>query len=117
MKRFVFAVSVVFVPTVLIAAGAQGTKAPVAPVASHEPMPPAFGAAEQNALVKQYCTGCHNDRAKAGQLSLAAFDAAAAANPDHVATTEKMIRKLRAGMMPPASARRPEADQIKALAI
>jgi len=68
-------------------------------------------------MVKQYCTGCHNDRAKAGQLSLAAFDAAAAANPDHVATTEKMIRKLRAGMMPPASARRPEAEQIKALAI
>ena len=68
-------------------------------------------------MVKQYCTGCHNDRAKAGQLSLAAFDASAAANPEHVATTEKMIRKLRAGMMPPASARRPEAEQIKALAI
>ena len=67
-------------------------------------------------MVKQYCTGCHNDRAKAGQLSLAAFDASNAANPEHVVTTEKMIRKLRAGMMPPASARRPEPDQITALA-
>jgi hypothetical protein len=40
-----------------------------------------FGPAEQTALVKQYCTGCHNDRAKAGQLSLAAFDASNAAIP------------------------------------
>ena len=43
---------------------------------------PVFGEAEQNALVKQYCVTCHNDRAKAGQMSLAAFDAAQAA--DHL---------------------------------
>jgi mono/diheme cytochrome c family protein len=88
-----------------------------AAVASHAPVTPAFGAAEQTAMVRQYCTGCHNDRAKAGQLSLASFDASGAASPEHVATTEKMIRKLRAGMMPPANARRPEAEQIKALAV
>src|SRR5690606_32385740 len=29
--------------------------------------------AEQTAVVKQYCATCHNDRAKAGNLSLAAF--------------------------------------------
>ena len=85
-------------------------------MASHAPTAPVFGAAEQTALVKQYCIGCHNDRAKAGQLSLAAFDAATAASPDHVITTEKMIRKLRAGMMPPANARRPAEDRITALA-
>src|SRR6266511_2622365 len=28
----------------------------------------------QAALVKQYCVGCHNDKGKAGQLSLASFD-------------------------------------------
>ena len=83
---------------------------------SHAPAAPVFGPPSRSALVKQYCTGCHSDRGKAGQLSLASFDAAAAANPDHVATTEKMIRKLRAGMMPPASARRPAAEQITALA-
>ena len=87
------------------------------PAVSHQPVAPVFGAAEQSAMVKQYCTGCHNDRAKAGQLSLASFDAAAAATHDHIATTEKMIRKLRAGMMPPANARRPEAAQITALAV
>jgi hypothetical protein len=67
-------------------------------------------------MVKQYCTGCHSDRGKAGELTLQSFDAAAAANPERLATTEKMIRKLRAGMMPPAGARRPEPEQIKALA-
>jgi hypothetical protein len=78
---------------------------------------PAFGAAEQNAMVKQYCVTCHNDRAKAGQMSLQAFDAATVADAEHLELTEKMVRKLRAGMMPPAGARRPEAAQIKALAV
>jgi hypothetical protein len=66
-------------------------------------------------MVKQYCVTCHNDRAKAGQLSLASFDAAKAS--EHLEVSEKMIRKLRAGMMPPAGARRPEPAQIKALAV
>jgi mono/diheme cytochrome c family protein len=57
-------------------------------------------------MVKQYCATCHNDRAKAGQMSLQAFDAATAAQGEHLELTEKMIRKLRAGMMPPAGAAR-----------
>ena len=68
----------------------------------------------QTALVRQYCAGCHSDRGKAGGLSLAAFDAATAAQ--HGDVTEKMIRKLRAGMMPPPGARRPDADALIALA-
>jgi mono/diheme cytochrome c family protein len=124
MKRLLFAALLAAIPTFQIhtsASAAEQTgsapakQARVAPVASHARTAPVFGAAEQTALVKQYCTGCHNDRAKAGQLSLVAFDAAAAADPDHIVTTEKMIRKLRAGMMPPANARRPEPEQITAL--
>ena len=84
----------------------------VTPAASHQAV---FGVTEQNALVKQYCTGCHSDRGKAGQLTLASFDAAKAAEPGQLAITEKMIRKLRAGMMPPAGSRRPEPEQIKAM--
>src|SRR3954467_14821466 len=57
-----------------------------------------------SALVKQYCAGCHSERGKAGGLSLASFEAAAA--PQHADVAEKMIRKLRAGMMPPPGARR-----------
>ena len=116
MKRMLFAAVIAAVPVLQLYAQNAPSQAPVKPVASHTPATPVFGPVEQNAMVKQFCTGCHNDRAKAGQLSLAAFDAATAASADHIATTEKMIRKLRAGMMPPANARRPEAAQIAALA-
>jgi mono/diheme cytochrome c family protein len=70
--------------------------------------------AAQTAMVKQYCASCHSDRGKAGGLTLASFDASAiTSNPQ---STEKMIRKLRAGMMPPAGAKRPEGDALLALA-
>ena len=138
MKRFVLAVLTAAIPSLHLAATASQTpgvpptlserprtegarprvegsqpSAPL-PVASHAPIKPAFGVTEQNAMVKQYCVGCHSDRGKAGGLTLASFDATKAT--DHVVLTEKMIRKLRAQMMPPAGARRPEADQILALA-
>ncbi|HKB09327.1 MAG TPA: DUF1592 domain-containing protein [Vicinamibacterales bacterium] len=66
------------------------------------------------ALVKQYCSGCHSDRGKAGGLSLASFDAASAV--EKAPTVEKMIRKLRAGMMPPPGARRPDEAALRGLA-
>src|SRR3954471_5633481 len=68
----------------------------------------------ETVLVRQYCAGCHSDRGKAGGLSLAAFDAAAV--PRHTDVAEKMIRKLRAGMMPPPGARRPEPQALQSLA-
>ena len=71
-------------------------------------------AAEQTALVKQYCADCHSERGQAGGLSLAAFDASKL--DEHGETTEKMIRKLRAGMMPPSGARRPEPAVLAGLA-
>ena len=78
------------------------------PVASH-----AMSPAAQSELVATYCAGCHSERAKAGGLSLAGFNAMQAAeSPDVV---EKMIRKLRAGMMPPAGAKRPPAEALASL--
>ncbi len=69
--------------------------------------------AEQTAMVKQYCATCHSERGKAGNLSLAGFDAAKIEQNGEL--TEKIIRKLRAGMMPPAGARRPEPAVINAM--
>ncbi len=60
----------------------------------------------QTALVKQYCAPCHSERGRAGGLSLAGFDASTIVERPELA--EKMIRKLRTGMMPPAGAKRPE---------
>jgi mono/diheme cytochrome c family protein len=91
-------------------APAQGSTAPVASHAASGTL----SVDAQTQMVKQYCATCHNDRAKAGDLSLASFDAA---NLDsHQETVEKMIRKLRAGMMPPAGARRPDEAALMQLA-
>src|SRR4051812_4020274 len=66
----------------------------------------------QNKLVAQNCASCHSEKMKAGQLVLAGFDATKVT--EHVDVTEKMIRKLRTGMMPPPGARRPDAATISA---
>lgn len=68
----------------------------------------------QTALVKQYCATCHSDKGKAGGVTLASFDASQAV--DHAEVTEKMIRKLRVGMMPPAGAKRPDEATLAAFA-
>jgi hypothetical protein len=69
-------------------------------------------ASTERELVKTYCVTCHNDRGKAGDLSLASFDPLQA--PTSAVVAEKIIRKLTAGMMPPAGARRPDAPTLEA---
>jgi hypothetical protein len=70
--------------------------------------------AASTAVVQQYCTGCHSERGKAGGLSLASFDITQAV--DHAPVSEKVIRKIRSGMMPPPGARRPADTALAALA-
>src|SRR5689334_16102148 len=67
---------------------------------AHKPAPAPAGMSvdAQNQLVKTYCVGCHSEKGRAGGLSLANFDATKAVERAEV--SEKMIRKLRAGMMP-----------------
>jgi mono/diheme cytochrome c family protein len=91
------------------------------PAVSHSQAPAApsapssmLDADAQTALVKQYCATCHSERGKAGGLSLASFDAAKAVESPVVA--EKVIHKLRLGMMPPPGARRPEGAVLTAFA-
>jgi uncharacterized protein DUF1592/uncharacterized protein DUF1588/uncharacterized protein DUF1585/uncharacterized protein DUF1595/uncharacterized protein DUF1587 len=61
----------------------------------------------QRALVDQYCVACHNDRLKSGGLALSTLNLD---GPDQSAeVAEKVIRKLRGGLMPPAGAKRPDA--------
>jgi len=64
----------------------------------------------QSTLVKQYCAGCHSEKGRSGGLSLANFDPAGI--DQNAEVVEKMIRKLRAGMMPPPGARRPDGDAL-----
>ena len=61
----------------------------------------------------QYCITCHNERAKTGGLVLTAADLADI--PARADVWEKVIRKLRAGMMPPAGSPRPDRAALDAL--
>jgi len=60
--------------------------------------------------VTTYCVTCHNDRARTGDLSLEHVDLANVSGS--AALWEKVIRKVRAGMMPPSGMPRPDAAAL-----
>ena len=64
-----------------------------------------------NDVIQNTCVRCHNERRLSGNLSLVGFNADEADQNAEIA--ERMIRKLRAGMMPPVGARRPGGDTLQ----
>ena len=66
-------------------------------------------------ILTDTCAGCHNDRLLSGGLSVSDLS-----SPDtlitHRATWEKILRRVRAGDMPPAGVRKPAADAMDAMA-
>jgi hypothetical protein len=70
-------------------------------------------ASAQRALIDQYCVTCHNSRLKTANLLLDQLDLEHL--KDHPDIGEKVVRKLRAGMMPPSGARRPDAATLESL--
>jgi mono/diheme cytochrome c family protein len=105
-KGIVFGLAIV-----LGAAIMQSQTRPASP--SPKPAAPAAGAAAERALLDQYCVTCHNDKLKTANLSLEKLDLTTAG--DHPELWEKVIRKLRAGVMPPAGIRRPPLGEYEGL--
>jgi hypothetical protein len=70
-------------------------------------------AASQRALLDQYCVTCHNDKTRRANLSLEKLDLTTVA--DHADLWEKVVRKLRAGIMPPPGVRRPPLTEYEGL--
>ena len=67
--------------------------------------------AERVALVEQYCGYCHDDDVRDGGFSF--YSDIDLANPDQNAEqAEKIILKLRTGMMPPSGMPRPDDDSL-----
>jgi mono/diheme cytochrome c family protein len=89
---------------------------PAAPAVGSSPAPQASasGGAPEATFLTQYCIGCHNQRAKVAGLSLDTLDLARAGSDAE--TWEKVIKKVRTGMMPPSGARRPERSALDGFA-
>jgi len=77
--------------------------------------PPAEAVADHVEVFGRYCTECHNDAEAAGELSLENVTAAdVAARPE---IFERVVRKLRAGLMPPPGEPRPETAEAQELLV
>ena len=65
------------------------------------------------ALLDQYCVACHSDQARTANLSLENLDLATIGEDAEL--WESVVRKLRAGMMPPPGMPRPPLEDYEAL--
>ena len=109
MKHLLAVAGFVFVSAAMSTVGArmQVSPAPSAGTPSRGSLEARSVASPDQAFVKQYCATCHNDRVKAGALTLDALNVAAV--DGHAEVWEKAVRKLRTGMMPPDGAPQPPA--------
>ena len=64
-------------------------------------------ASDAQIFVKRYCAGCHSERLRRGGLSLANLDLSNVG--PHAPVWEKVVTKMRTGLMPPVGARKPDS--------
>ena len=69
---------------------------------------------DSGALLDEYCVGCHNFDDYAGGIDLTGMDAHTLTEYPEIG--EKLIKRLRAGMMPPVGEERPEDRIVQSLA-
>lgn len=114
MKLFAAGVAMATVLTATITGVTSGRPVdPPSGARAHPVAPRDIPVAELDAVVNRYCGQCHNPTRKSGNLVLRGWtmDSLTA----DLALSEKMIRKLRADMMPPPGSRRPTGDTLLAL--
>jgi mono/diheme cytochrome c family protein len=85
----------------------SGPHAAGAQTASRAAAPSTQPTSTTAAVVTRYCAGCHNERARTGGLTLTTLDFANV--PADAEVWEKVIRKVRTGMMPPVGVPHPDA--------
>ncbi len=123
MSRIRLSVTVLGSAIALVSAGVgAGASSGVTPDAVHRARPafsqsPPAAARGQatipdRALIDKYCLGCHNQRLKTGGLALDTIDLAQTHR--YSRELEAVVRKLRAGQMPPSGQARPSADAVSA---
>ena len=100
--------TILVISCIAIIAGVPGYGQSV-PVTTADPSE----AQNQKAVIDQYCVTCHSDNLKTANLTLENADFSDVAN--NAELWETVIRKLRAGVMPPAGIRRPPVEEYAAL--
>jgi mono/diheme cytochrome c family protein len=95
-----------------LALAASGTRAVTA--AAPQAASAAPSTAAPRAVLDKYCVTCHNPRLKTAGLALDQLDVVNVAAGAE--TWEKVVRKLRAGAMPPPGAPRPDQNTSEQLA-
>jgi len=107
MTKYLRCAIALFVAAVAVAPGGAQAPATNPASASTAAAKPASTSTPEVRFVEQYCASCHNARARSGGLALDAMDPL---KVDGTAGTwEKVVRKLRTGMMPPEGAPKPPA--------
>jgi hypothetical protein len=107
ISRILLCAAIVF--AVAVAPALTGSEPSAAQTAA-VPVP-----SSNDAFLKQYCISCHNTRVKSGSLALDGFDPSAVEG--HAEVWEKVVRKLRTGMMPPDGATKPTAAAREAFTV
>jgi hypothetical protein len=93
-------------------ANGPGRTAPARPAATTAKTAAAADAELDQGLLKTYCVTCHNDRLKTGGLALDGLDVNnVAGDPE---TFEKVVLKIKTGLMPPVGAPRPDRSALDA---
>ena len=103
-------------PGISLAGGSRGAEPAVAvsaPLAVSPTRTPHPAPETLTSLVRTYCVVCHNDVLLTGNTTLQGFEVENAT--DNAQVAERMIMKLRAGMMPPPGFPRPAGDSLLAL--
>src|SRR5689334_11152845 len=94
---------------------AQQATSPPAPRTASAPAQTAATTApvDTRAIVNTYCVSCHNQRTKTAGLALDSADLSDI--PAHADVWEKVVVKVRAGMMPPPGMPRPDDAARRAM--
>src|SRR5579862_2577815 len=121
--RFLTASSLVIAPAFVLTVLAQTSGTPAASTKAVAPAQATVAvvqtATTEKALLNQYCVTCHNQKAKAAGLAPAqslTLDDKDSTKVEHDAETwERVIHKVRAGMMPPSGMPRPKPEVFESM--
>lgn len=103
------AVSLIALGVSALAQPEAGAPAGAAPAQSLVPAS-APTASDRGEMLQQYCSSCHNDKARTAGMSVVGLDASDLGKSNDV--WEKILRKVSAGEMPPRNMRRPSPEQL-----